>query len=93
MLHSLTASISHDMMTPLKCIVTYAEYLLTVITVKSDYKKVVYILRTAQILKQYTKDLLDRALIQNDALTLVPEPALISQLIKEVIGICEFQAN
>ena len=46
-LNSLTASVSHDMMTPLKCIVNYAQYLLTIRLGRSDREKVICILRTA----------------------------------------------
>ena len=81
------------MMTPLKCIITYAEYLLTVIKVKEDWLKVICILRTSQILKHYTKDLLDRALIENKTLVLTKESAKISRVVKEVVGIIKFQAE
>lgn len=51
MLNALTASVSHDMVTPLKCIIMYAQYLLTTLMPEQDRQKVVYIKRTAQMLK------------------------------------------
>lgn len=93
MLNTLTASVSHDMMTPLKCIILYAQYLLTTLMPEQDLQKVIYIKRTAQMLKQQTKDLLDRALIDNKSLTVNSEFAILPALIKEVLGIIAFQAE
>ena len=45
------------------------------------------------MLKQQTKDLLDRALIDNKSLRVHTEFALLPALILEVIGIIAFQAE
>ena len=45
------------------------------------------------MLKQQTKDLLDRALIDNKSLRVHTEYALLPALILEVIGIIAFQAE
>lgn len=92
-LNLLTASVSHDMMTPLKCIITYATYLLSSVMSETDRQKVVCILRTAQMLTQQTKDLLDRALIDNESLTITPKSTMISKAVQEVVTILTFQAE
>lgn len=69
------------MLTPINCIITYATNLANHITHPDDARKVTCILRTAQILSNYTRDLLDRALIDIQAF----RPRLASALVSEVV--------
>lgn len=63
-LNTLTSTVTHEMMTPLNCIITFGRSLLT-----TKYKaKAKVIVNVAQLIKMNLKDLLDRSLIENGKL-------------------------
>ena len=51
LLNKLTASVSHEMITPIKCIITYAQNLLKRLHNEDDSKMIFCVLRTAQMLQ------------------------------------------
>ncbi len=60
----LTATVSHEMMTPLNCIITFARSLFGT---QFD-KKAKQIVNVAQLVKMNLKDLLDRSQLENGKL-------------------------
>lgn len=62
--NTLTSTVSHEMMTPLNCIITFGRSLLN-----SQFQaKAKVIVNVAQLIKMNLKDLLDRSLIENGKL-------------------------
>ena len=76
--NQLTSTVTHEMMIPLTCIITFAKSLAKV----SNYA--VMIINIAMLLKMNLKDLLDRSLIENDKLTPNYEKSCLSDVIEEV---------
>jgi len=83
--NTLTSTISHEMMTPLNCIITFGRSLFN-----TEYRsKAKVIVNVAQLLKMNLKDLLDRSLIQNGKLVPNLENYNLYQLISQVIEIMQ----
>jgi len=65
----LNATVSHEMMTPLGCIISFAEHLSE--SLRGDlpkFEKAQIIFKTAKLLRMNLKDLLDRSLLENGRL-------------------------
>ena len=93
LLNQLTASVSHELIIPIRCIITYATILLKRLHTEEDAKMITCVLRTAQMLQSYTKDLLDRALIENG--TMKPNRTIdrISKVVNQCVEIARFQSD
>lgn len=50
-------------------------------------------MRTTQILQQHIKDLLDRAVMQNRPLDIIPKSSDMRDVVEEVLEIIQFQAE
>jgi K+-sensing histidine kinase KdpD len=92
-LESLNATVSHEMMTPLNCIVAFAEKIAVDAADSQSSNNAGIISKTAKLLKMNLKDLLDRNLIEKGVLEPVLQPNKLSVLISEVIEIMQYQAN
>ena len=55
---------THEMMTPLNCVVVFAERLAKSLTDPAQKSQALLIYRTGKLLKSYIRDLLDRNLIE-----------------------------
>jgi len=62
--NTLTSTVSHEMMTPLNCIITFSRSLLNT----NYHVKAKAIANIAQLMKMNLKDFLDRSLIENGKL-------------------------
>ena len=67
-LESLNATVSHEMMTPLNCIVAFAEKIAEDAEDGKISQSAGVISKTAKLLKMNLKDLLDRNLIEKGVL-------------------------
>ena len=78
----LNATVSHEMMTPLGCIISFADNLSE--SLRADlpkFEKARTIFKTAKLLRMNLKDLLDRSLLENGRLEPAFEPYCLSDLI------------
>lgn len=78
------------MLTPIKCIITHATFLLQALANTEYAGKILCLLRTGQILQSYTRDLLDRAHLDNGALLLRKKCAKLSRVVHETVEIMKF---
>ena len=65
----LTSSVTHEMITPLKCIIQFTHKVLSQTTDPDKRKDLELILSTAQLLLSEVKLLLDRNMIENNHFT------------------------
>ena len=65
----LNATLNHEMMQPLTCIIFFATALLAKGLQQEDKKKLNMIVSSAKLLRCQMKDMLDRNLIENGQLT------------------------
>ena len=79
--NTLTSTVSHEMMTPLNCIITFGRSLLNT----KYHAKAKVIVNVAQLIKMNLKDLLDRSLIENGKLVPNFERHNLYQLISQVV--------
>ena len=87
--NTLTSTVTHEMMTPLNCIITFGRSLLN-----TQYQaKAKVIVNVAQLIKMNLKDLLDRSLIENGKLVPNFEKHNLHKLISQVVEIMQSQAD
>ena len=79
--NKLTSTVTHEMMTPLNCIMTYARSLFGT---QFDTKAKT-IVNVASLIKMNLKDLLDRSLIENGKLKPTFEKNNLFQLLQSVV--------
>lgn len=77
----LTASVSHELLTPLKCIGSFGKELVYLITDKKTKYKAELIVSTSNLVMSQVKFLLDKNLLDQDVFT----PQLEQQNIKKVV--------
>jgi signal transduction histidine kinase len=87
--NTLTATVTHEMMTPLNCIITFGRSLLNT----EYHSKAKIIVNVAQLIKMNLKDLLDRSLIENGKLVPNFEKHNLHQLISQVVEMMQSQAD
>ena len=78
------------MMTPLNCIISFADNLFSSITNLDQKKKAQLIATTAKLLKHNMRDLLDRSLLELGKLDPNFEPKNLKDLMNEVVDIMNF---
>ena len=84
MAKAVNATVSHEMMTPLNCIITFAEILKTGILSPEQLRIVSLVKKTSKILKMNLKDLLDRNLLERGILEPNLELSRLEDLLDEV---------
>lgn len=89
----LNSTVTHEMMTPLSCVATFAERLATQIQDPRhrSYAKLIH--RTSKLLKNYIRDLLDRSLIEKGKLILNLEVTLLRIVMNEIVEMMQYQAQ
>ena len=92
-LSTLNATVSHEMMTPLNCVVAFAEKIKVESADKDAQSKANIISKTSKLIKMNLKDLLDRNLQEKGTLDPVFTPNRPSDLLEEVVEIMQYQAD
>ena len=90
---NLTATVSHEMMTPLNCISTFADCLGAQLKEPEHKKIAMTINRTSKLLKLNLRDLLDRNLLERGLLTPNLEAKCLKELLEEVLEMVNYQAD
>ena len=93
MLNHLTATVTHEMMQPLACILGFANNLLETATSGQTIKQLNLIISSAKLLRCQLKDLLDRSLLDQGVLSPAVTSADVHELIKDVVDILSSQAE
>lgn len=86
----LNSTVTHELMTPINCVATFADRLVTQLRDLRHQSYAKLILRTSKLLKSYIRDLLDRALIEKGKLVLNPINTDLNVLIAEVIDMMQY---
>jgi len=89
----LNSSVSHEMMTPLRCIIGFALAAALEATGSSQIKKINLIVSTAKLLQCQFKDLLDRNLLEKGMIDPALEEACIWEVITETVLILKGQMD
>lgn len=93
MLHLLNSSVTHEMVTPLKCIVSFAKSILKELEHSPKRHEAELIISTTKLILSQVKLLLDKNMIEHDLfepeLTLSP----LNKTVSSVIEILEKQAD
>ncbi len=92
-LSTLNATVSHEMMTPLNCVVAFAEKIYADSKDSGVKGKASVISKTSKLLKMNLKDLLDRNLQEKGTLDPVFTPNKPADLLEEVVEIMQYQAD
>lgn len=87
--NKLTSTVSHEIMTPLNCIITYAR---TLFGTSFDAKARI-IVNVSQLIKMNLKDLLDKSLLENGKLKPIFEEHNLFQLLQSVVDMMKGQAE
>jgi signal transduction histidine kinase len=88
MLNALTANVSHEMMTPLNCIILFAVHILVACEGNLDItNKAEIIEKSAKILKLNLRDLLDRSLLSKGKFEVNLENLSILLLVQETVDL------
>ena len=80
-------------MTPLNCIVKFAEQLSGKLSQEDDRKFAKLIIQSGSLLKFQVKDLLDRSLLQNGQLELIETDGDVVATLKEIVDVMQLQAK
>jgi signal transduction histidine kinase len=93
MLQLLQSNVTHEMMTPLNCIVKFAQQLLGKLSLEEDRKFAKLIIQSGSLLKFQVKDLLDKSLLQNKQLELIETDGDVVQTLREIVDVMQLQAK
>jgi len=77
----LTASVTHELITPLACIIAFCERIKKLITSEAGKQLVLMMSQTANMMRFQLNDLMDRALLEKKQMV----ANLKSHILKEVI--------
>ena len=87
MVHFLTSNITHEMLTPLKCIMSFSKSLQKELKHSDRRQEAELIFVTAKLILSQTKMLLDRDMIVNDMFTLANEVVPINRIVADAVYI------
>lgn len=93
LLNLLTSSVSHELMTPIRCIITFATLLLNSLKNEAQKNKATNIINTGKLLQSQIKMLLDRSLLENGQFRPQLQNCYILKTIKEMTEILQSQAT
>ena len=66
MCNLLTSSVSHELITPIRCIIAFGQQLVSQLKMEGGVKKASMIVCTAKLLETQIKLLLDNSLMENN---------------------------
>lgn len=89
----INSTTTHEMMTPLSCVVLFAERLMNQLTEPKHQRYATLVWRTGKLLKSYIRDLLDRSLIEKGKLTLNYTVSSVAEIVDEVVVMMQYQAE
>lgn len=89
----LNSTVTHEMMTPLNCVTSFADRLVSLLKDKKQRSYAVLISRTSKLLKSYIRDLLDRNLLEKGKLELNFQHAVLEELFAELVEMMQYQAQ
>ena len=92
MLNLMTANVTHEMTTPLSCIVSFAEMIVGMENLEEVSKLAVMITKTASMMKFQVRDLLDHNLLDRGLLVPQYNPANLNDLVSQVVQLMESQS-
>ena len=69
LLHLLTSSVSHELMTPIRCMISFGQELFQSLTSEKKCRKAFMIVNTGKLLLSQVKMLLDRGMLENGHFT------------------------
>ena len=87
LLNLMTSSISHELMTPIRCIITFAEELLKKLRKGNSHHNASMIRNTGKLLLTQIKMLLDRGLMESGQFVPQIENGMLLDVLKETIEI------
>jgi signal transduction histidine kinase len=87
MVEFMTSSITHETITPLKCIVSFSQKLQKVLKHSDARRDAEYIYITAKLILSQVKMLLDRNMLKNDLFTLSNEDVPINRIVEDAVQI------
>lgn len=93
MVELLSSSVSHEMLTPLKCIASFANSLQKELRHNAKRKDAELIYVTSKLLLSQVTMLLDRNLFDTDMFSLSPEPVPINRIVADTVQIISHQAE
>ena len=93
MVQLLSSSVTHEMVTPLKCIISFANSLQKELKHSPKCKEAELIYVTAKLLLSEVKLLLDQNMIQNEIFTLQFEHVPFNRIISDAVQIMSHQAG
>lgn len=86
----MNSTVSHEMMTPLNCVVFFSQRLVNCLQKQSDLHIAKTVHRTSKLLKNYMRDLLDRNLIERGRLEPHYECVDVEELLVDVIEMMDY---
>lgn len=93
LLNRMTAGASHEVMTPLSCVITFAENICKRSEEVSTQKSAKSIKITATLLKSHMRDMLDRSILEHRKLKLNLEPSRLRTCLQQVKEIMQYPAE
>jgi signal transduction histidine kinase len=93
LLNLLTASVTHELQTPLNCIVQIVNNIVEKTEDETLHKSLKQVELSAKLMSFNVRDLLDRSMLENGKLTLNVVNVCLKTLIKQVIELAKTQAN
>lgn len=89
LLQLLTSSVTHEMVTPLKCIVNFSESLVKELRNSPKKHEAELIMTTSKLLLAQTKLLLDKNMLEHDLFTPIFEISPFNKTISDAVSILE----
>ena len=84
----LTSNVTHEMITPLKCIICFSQSLQKVLKHEDSHRREAELISvTAKLILSHTKMLLDRNMLANDLFTLSNEDVPINRIVADAVQI------
>ena len=89
----LTSNITHETITPLKCIINFSQSLQNVLKHSDARREAEFIYVTAKLILSQVKMLLDRNMLANDLFTLSNEDVPINRIVEDAVQIMKAIAS
>jgi len=86
LLHMLTSSVTHEMLTPLKCMISFAAVIIKELKNSPRLQEAKLLMTTAKLLLSQVKLLLDKNMIEHDLFLPNLEPAPFNRTVLDTIN-------
>ena len=92
MLHFYNSCVSHEMLTPLKCLIEIAKKVLNKTLERDQRENIKLIINTGELLLNQVKGILDKNLLDQNMFTANLESYSLCQLLHSTVKMIEFHA-